>query len=175
MPVTCLLYTLMSGVLNICMCRSRLLQGVQLFATPWTVARQAPLSMGFSRQEYWSGLPCPPPGDLPDPGIEPRSPALQVDSFLSEPPGSPEEALSNLQTSLRLPGPSLFCHQSVSQRCSHTDPLIFFCFFPGSLSHRRKEEPDHSHQGQTGAGTASALHAGFITVLLSTFLVCLFL
>ena len=49
-------------------------------ATPWTVARQAPLSMGFSRQEYWSGVPFPPPGDLPDPGIKPRSPALQVDS-----------------------------------------------------------------------------------------------
>ena len=52
---------------------------VQLFVTPWTVARQAPLSMGFSRQEYWSGLPCPPPGALPDPGIERvslRSPAL---------------------------------------------------------------------------------------------------
>ena len=52
---------------------------VQLCATPWTVARQAPLSMGISRQEYWGGLPCPPPGDLPDPGIEPlslRSPAL---------------------------------------------------------------------------------------------------
>ena len=47
---------------------------------PWTVAHQAPLSMGFSRQEYWSGLPCPSPGDLPDPGMEPRSPALQVDS-----------------------------------------------------------------------------------------------
>ena len=47
----------------------------RLFVTPWTVARQAPLSMGFSRQEYWSGLPCPPPGDLPDPGIEPVSPA----------------------------------------------------------------------------------------------------
>ena len=46
---------------------------VWLFATPWTVARQAPLSMGFSRQEYWSGLPCPSPGDLPDPGMEPRS------------------------------------------------------------------------------------------------------
>ena len=44
--------------------------------TPWTVAHQAPLSMGFSRQEYWSGLPCPPPGDLPNPGIEPRSPEL---------------------------------------------------------------------------------------------------
>ena len=46
---------------------------VQFFVTPWTVARQASLSMGFSRQEYWSGLPCPPPGDLPDPGIEPMS------------------------------------------------------------------------------------------------------
>ena len=63
-----------------------LVSRVQLFAT-WTVASQAPLSMGFSRQEYWSGLPCPPPGDLPDPGTEPRSPALQVDSLPSEPPG----------------------------------------------------------------------------------------
>ena len=51
----------------------------------WTVARQVPLSMGFSRQESWSGLPCPPPGNLPHPGIEPRSPALQVNSLLSEP------------------------------------------------------------------------------------------
>ena len=50
-------------------------------ATPWTVAHQAPLTMEFSRQEYWSGLPCPPPGDLPDPGIEPRSPTLQTDSL----------------------------------------------------------------------------------------------
>ena len=58
-------------------------------ATPWTVARQAPLSMGFSRQEYWSGLPCPPPVDLPDPGIKPGSPTLQVDSFPSKPPGKP--------------------------------------------------------------------------------------
>ena len=52
------------------------LSRVQLFATPWTVAYQAPLSMGFSRQEYWSGLPFPSPGDLPDPGIKPGSPAL---------------------------------------------------------------------------------------------------
>ena len=50
-------------------------------ATPWTVACQAPLSMGFSRQEYWTGLPFPSPGDLPDPGIEPGSPALQADSL----------------------------------------------------------------------------------------------
>ena len=52
------------------------LSHVQLVATPWTIAYQVPLSMGFSRQEYWSGLPFPSPGDLPNPGIEPRSPAL---------------------------------------------------------------------------------------------------
>ena len=63
------------------------LSRVRLFATPWTVAYQAPLSMGFSRQEYWSGLPFPSPGDLPDPGIEPWSPALQADALTSEPPG----------------------------------------------------------------------------------------
>ena len=57
--------------------------------TPWTAARQAPLSMGFSRQEYWSGFPCPPPGDLPDPGIKLQSPARQTDSFPSEPFGNP--------------------------------------------------------------------------------------
>ena len=51
---------------------------------PWTVAHQAPLSMGFSRQEHWSRLPFPSPGDLPDPGIEPKSPALQADSLLTE-------------------------------------------------------------------------------------------
>ena len=65
------------------------LSRVWLFATPWTVAHQAPPSMGFSRQEYWSGLPFPSPGDLPDPGIEPRSPALQADALTSEPPGKP--------------------------------------------------------------------------------------
>ena len=57
--------------------------------TPWTVAHQAPQSMGFSRQEYWSGLPFPSPGDLPNPGIKPRSPALQVNALTSEPPGKP--------------------------------------------------------------------------------------
>ena len=62
---------------------------VQLYATLSTVARQAPLSMWFSRQEYWSRLPCPSPGDLPDPGFEPRSPALQADSLPSEPLGKP--------------------------------------------------------------------------------------
>ena len=61
------------------------LSHVQLFATPWTVALQDPLSMGFSRQKYWSGLPFPSPGDLPDPGIKPRSPALQANALTSEP------------------------------------------------------------------------------------------
>ena len=65
------------------------LSRVRLFATPWTVALQAPLSMGFFRQEYWSGLPFPSPGDLPNPGIEPGSPALQADALSSEPPGKP--------------------------------------------------------------------------------------
>ena len=63
------------------------LSRVQLFATTWTVACQAPPSMGFSRQEYWSGLPFPSPGHLPHPGIKPWSPAVQVDSLPSEPPG----------------------------------------------------------------------------------------
>ena len=67
----------------------KLLSLVWLFATPWTVACQTPLSMGFSRQEYWNGLPLPSPGDLPDPGIEPGSPALQADSLPFEPPGKP--------------------------------------------------------------------------------------
>ena len=62
---------------------------VQLFAMPWTVARQAPLSMGFSRQESWSRLPIPSPGDLPDPGIKPGSPAWQADFLRSEPPRKP--------------------------------------------------------------------------------------
>ena len=65
------------------------LSRVRLFATPWTVAFQAPPSMGFSRQEYWSGVPLPSPGDLPDPGIELGSPSLQADALPSEPPGKP--------------------------------------------------------------------------------------
>ena len=64
-----------------------MLSHVRLFATPWTVALQVPLSMGFSRQEYWSGLPFPPPGDLLNPGIEPVSPALAGGFFTTKPPG----------------------------------------------------------------------------------------
>ena len=67
-----------------------MLSHVQVFATPWTIACQAPLSMEFSRPEYWSGLPHPTPVDLPNPEIEPRSPALQADSLLAEPQGKPK-------------------------------------------------------------------------------------
>ena len=81
---------------------------VRLSATPWTVARQAPLSMGFSRHEYWSGLPCPPPKDLPDPGIEPGdlpnpgigSPTLQLDFLPLSHRGSPNETVCNLKNKI---------------------------------------------------------------------------
>ena len=65
------------------------LSRVRLFAILWIVAYQAPPSIGFSMQEYWSGLPFPSPGDLPDPGIKPGSPALEADALTSEPPGKP--------------------------------------------------------------------------------------
>ena len=67
----------------------KLLSHVQLFVTPWTIAHQAPPSMEFSKQEYWSGLAFPPPGDLPNPGIKPGSPALRADALISELPGNP--------------------------------------------------------------------------------------
>ena len=77
----------------------KLLSRVRLFETPWTVAHQAPPSMKFSRQEYWCGLPFPSPGDLPDPGIESRSPALQADAFTV---WTTREAHNNLKRKLLL-------------------------------------------------------------------------
>ena len=88
---------------------AQLLNHVRLCVAPWTVARQAPLSMGFSRQESWSGLPCPPPGDFPDPQIKPESPvspALQADSLLlshqSSPPKGPDYSKTAEEHSLCL-------------------------------------------------------------------------
>ena len=74
----------------------KLLSLVPLFGIPWTVVYQASLSMGFSRQEYWSGLPFLSPGDLPNPGIKPRSPTLQADVLPSEPPGFELKASEHL-------------------------------------------------------------------------------
>ena len=76
-------------------CAAQSLSHAQLFVTPWTAARQAPLSMGLSRQEYWSGLLCPTPVDLPNPGIKPSSPAspaLEAGFLSTEPPGKPIHA-----------------------------------------------------------------------------------
>ena len=92
----------------------------KLFVTLWTIACQAPLSMGLPSQEYWSRLPFPPPGDLPDAGIEPRSPALQADSLPPKPPGKPGNA-----------GPC-FRLQSRAYRMgvSFAGPLPFHGIFP---------------------------------------------
>ena len=87
---------------NVCVCS--VAQSCLTLCTPWSVGRQAPPSMGFSGQEYWSGLPFSTPGDLPDPGIEPTSPtspALQVDSLLLSHRGSPKKAIHVLKTAPR--------------------------------------------------------------------------
>ena len=82
------------GILHVCVC-AKLLQLCPTLCDPMDLAHQTPLSMVFSRQEYWSGLSCPPPGDLPDPGIEPGSLALEADALTSEPPGT---GMSKLQS-----------------------------------------------------------------------------
>ena len=87
-----LFFFFMSVCARVCVCACAVFSHVWLFATPWTVAHQVLLSMKFSRQEYWSGLPFPPPGDLPNSGIKPVSPispALAGRLFTSEPPGKP--------------------------------------------------------------------------------------
>ena len=97
---------------------------VRLFATLWTVAHQASPSMGFSRQEYWRGLPFPSPGDLPNPGIEPGSPALQANSLPTELQGKPIHGLRHVETSQVL----------VAQSCpTLRNPMD--CSPPGSSVH----------------------------------------
>ena len=91
----CILLELLYAYTSKCACMLSHFSHVQLFATLWTVALQAPLSMGFSRQEYWNVLPCPPPGAFPDPGIAPlslRSPAPKEGSLPLAPPGKPIQA-----------------------------------------------------------------------------------
>ena len=90
------------GILNQRVCILNCFSHVQLFATLWTIAPQAPLSMGFSRQEYWSGLPFPPPGELPNPGINPRLLRLlhwQAGSLPLVPPGKPHLNTDNISFS----------------------------------------------------------------------------
>ena len=123
-----------------CVCKS--LSHVRFFATPLTVARQASLSMGFSRQEYWSELLCPPLGDLCDPGIEPRSSALQVDSLPSEPPEKPKNtgvgslSLPRNQTGFSCIAGGLFLLTEL--------PRKPWCLI-STLYHVRKESPSPPH------------------------------
>ena len=87
---------------------SEVAQSCPTLCDPWTVAHQAPPSMGFSRQEYWGGLPFPSPGDLPDPGIEPRSPALQAETLTSAPPGQEESEKAGLKLNIHQTNTTLY-------------------------------------------------------------------
>ena len=100
-------------------------------ATPWTVDHQAPLPMGFSRQAYWSGLPFPSPGDLPNPGIEPGSPALQADSLPSEPPGN--TALPRYPLYFNSSQFNLSCKKTANS-ITHFNFLLIFPILPGASS-----------------------------------------
>ena len=113
---------------------------VQFFVTPQTVTNQALLPMKFPRQEYWSGLPCPSLGDLPNPGIKPRSPALQADSLATEPSGKPKntgvDSLSLLQQTFPSQGSNpglLHCrgilYQLSCQGSPDTQWVSYKCFF----------------------------------------------
>ena len=107
-----------------------------LTATSWTLAHQAPLSMEFSRQECCSGLPCLPPGDLPNPGIEPSSPTLQADSLPSEPPGKPKNtgvgSLSLLQGN--------FLTRELNQGLLHCGWILYQLSYQGSLENTIEED-----------------------------------
>ena len=108
----------------------KLLSRVRLFETPWTVAHQAPPFMQFSRQQYWSGLPFPSPGDLPHPGIKPESPILQADSLPSEPLEKP--SLKQKGDGDESEGPEDSCHFVESHHS--------FMWNLGSLPRKRKEQ-----------------------------------
>ena len=104
------------------------LSRIQLFSTPWTVAHEAPPCMEFSRQEYWSGLPFLSPGDLPDPGIEPKSPALQADSLLSEPPRKPKTTVVGSLFLLQ----GIFPNQELKRGLPHCRWILYQLSYQGT-------------------------------------------
>ena len=130
---------------NHCVCAVLICFGrVSLFVAPRTTAHRAPLSMGFSRQEYWSGLPCPPPGDLPGPGTEPTSPvssALQADSLPLSPQGSPVRIITQKSASPE----SIFSHH-VSSPQSFLLGLIPSPLFPLSYFRPSSHHPPYLSQ-----------------------------
>ena len=132
-----------------------------IFVTPWIVDHEAPQFMGFSRQEYWSGLPFSSLGDLPDSGIEPGSPALQADSLLTEPPGKP---LVECQSKSETPPPYFSQRSDPSLRSGH------------SLMRKGwnacQEEDEDSNQTESGLEDAWEACLGFISFLLICFWLC---
>ena len=114
------------------------LSRVQLFIAPWTIAYQAPLSMRFSRQEYWSGLPLPSLADLPNPGIEPRSPTLQADTLPSEPPGKPHTLSKNKII-------FLFCSHNFIAKVCLNELNLNFPFYIGQQEYQSFKWNTHSH------------------------------
>ena len=128
------------------------LSRVRLFATPWTVAQQALSSMGFSRQEYWSGLPFPSPEELPDLGIEPGSPALRAGALPSEPPGKPRE--NQFQTTAR-PGED----ETISSGAQSSRP--FMPTFPLLLSFSRRGQKHHLGRQECNRKEREDLDSGF--------------
>ena len=114
---------------------------VQLFAISWTVAYQAPPSIGFSRQEYWSGLPSPSPGGLPDPGIEPGSLALRADSLPTEPPGNFHDKLSLSVSSVAQSCPTL------CDSVNHSTPRVPYTARKSNQSILKEINPEYSLEG----------------------------
>ena len=110
------------------LCCAASLSRVWLFATPRTVAHQAPLSMGILQEEYWSGQPCPSPGGLPHPGIEPKFPALQEDSLASESPGKPKNTGMGSLTLLQ----GIFPTQESNQCLLHCRQILYQLSYQGS-------------------------------------------
>ena len=123
---------------------------VRLFVTPWTVTCQALQSMGFSKQKYWSGLPFPSPGDLPNPGIEPQSPVLQTDSLPPEPPGKPRP--KNKWWRRHTKSPCLTAHVHASLEGRPEAPEALFHLSEGGEGAALAG----GAQGQVGVGRGSA-------------------
>ena len=118
------------------------LSHVRLFVTPWTVAHQASLSTGFSEQKYWNGLLFPPPGELPDPGIEPRSPALADGFSTTEQPGKSSSLGPRQQFSAQL---HLFCMFLLQQ-------IYFPLFISGSVKKKKKQKLQSWNDGEFPGG-----------------------
>ena len=129
---------------------------VRLFATLGTAAHQAPLSMGFSRQEYWSGLPFPSPGDVPDPGIEPRSPTCHADAGRRFPSGSEVKASACVFLECRRPGFDPWVRKIPWRRKWQPTPV----FLPGE-SHAGRSLVGYSPWGRKESDTTERLHFHF--------------